>query len=464
MPAKEPLLRNRLLEWLLIPLFVLLTADGIVSYGIALSFSERAYDKALVNIAHDIATHLSMSGSRVMLDLPQDALRMLLSDPEDELYFGVTRADGHLIAGQVFPLAAVGAAKGGGALRLYDARIEDARVRAVRFAVTPEMIPSAPRAVIHVAETLHKRDLLAREILLTMLAPQLILVLVSGLVVHLGIRHGLAPLNRLKEAVASRSHVDFSPIAISPIPGELSPLLRAINDLLGRLELASTAQRRFIDDAAHRLKTPVAVLQVQIELALRAGDAVRMRESVSRARSALERVTRTVSQLLSLARNESYAAPSIPLKPVDLSAVAFEAAASWVPEALKRDIDLGFDGVQSPLLVLGEPGRLRELLDNLLDNALRYSRDGGRVTLRVSSAPAPSVTVTDSAPRIPDDEKERIFGRFYRRLGNTRDGSGLGLAIVRNIAQLHGAQVSVRHGRGGGNIFEVTFPLFYQAD
>jgi two-component system sensor histidine kinase TctE len=153
------------------------------------------------------------------------------------------------------------------------------------------------------------------------------------------------------------------------------------------------------------------------------------------------------------------------MAPLDLSAIAFEAVTSWVPNALKKNIDLGFEGTQAPLPVLGEPSRLRELLDNLIDNALRYSREGGCVTLSVSAVPAPSFAVTDDAPRIPDEEKERIFERFYRPLGNASEGSGLGLAIARNIAQIHGARVRVHPGRDrGGNIFEVTFPPVSRSD
>lgn len=465
MEPEEPLLRTHLLKRLLIPLFVLLVADGTLSSWIALRFSERAYDTSLVNIAHDLSTHLRLSGSEVVLDLPQEARRVLLTDPEDRLYFGVTTAEGKPIDGRAFPEVAVRDGGKDTPMRLYDTRIDGIPVRVVRLIVTPEMAPPSTGAVIYVAETERKRSLLAREILLSVLAPQIFLVLISVLVVQTGVRRSLAPLTRLQEAVSSRSPADFSPIALSDVPGELRPLLRSINDLLERLERALNVQSRFIADAAHQLKSPVAALQAQIELALRECDAVRMRDAVNHATLALERVARTVSQLLSLARNEPYAAPSVPMAPLDLSAIAFEVATSWVPDALNKNIDLGFDGTQEPLPVLGEPSRLRELLDNLIDNALRYSREGGHVTLSVSAVPAPSFAVTDDAPRIPDEERERIFERFYRPLGNASEGSGLGLAIAQNIAQIHGARLSVHPSRvGGGNTFEVTFPPISRSD
>lgn len=464
MLTEEPLLRVHLLKRLLIPLFVLLAADGVLSSWVALRFSERAYDTSLVNIAHDLSTHLNVSGSRVILDLPQEAQRVLLTDPEDRLYFGVTTAEGDPIAGRAFP--EVGAGEENTPMRLYDARIDGAPVRVVKFVVTPEMVPPSTGAIIYVAETGRKRKLLAREILLNVLAPQVLLVLIVVLVVQTGVRSSLAPLTRLQAAVSSRSPTDFSPISLSGIPGELRPLLHSINELLERLEFALSAQSRFIADAAHQLKSPVAALQAHIELALREGDVVRMHAAVNHATLALKRVSRTVSQLLSLARNEPYAVSSVPMAPLDLNAIAFKAVTSWVPDALGKNIDLGFESTQAPLPILGEPGRLRELLDNLLDNALRYSREGGRVTLNVFAVPAPSFAVTDDAPRIPDEEKERIFDRFYRQLGNVSEGSGLGLAIAQNIAQIHGAKISIHHlsRDGGGNTFEVTFPPVSRSD
>jgi two-component system sensor histidine kinase TctE len=465
--SNAPLLRNRLLGWLLIPLLIVLTADGTLGYWAASRFSERVYDKSLVDIARELSLQLKVSGPRprVVVDLPQEARRILLTDPTDRLYFGVTAAEGSLVAGRTFPQVAVGAGGEDTPTRLYDAHIDGSPVRVVRLIVAPELVPRSIGAVIYVAETKKKRNLLVGEVFLSELVPQVLLILISVLVVQMGVHRGLAPLTRVQTVVSSRSPADLTPIPISEIPGELRPLLQSINDLLERLGAALSAQSRFIDDAAHQLKSPLAALEAQIELALREGDAARMHDAMSRAMPAVERVARTVSQLLSLARNEPYAASSVTLVPVDLRAIAFQAAASWVPAALKKNIDLGFEGTQAPLPVLGDRGRLCELLDNLLENALQYSPEGGRVTLGVSALPAPSFAVTDEAPRISDDEKKRIFERFYRPLGNIGEGSGLGLAIVQNIAQIHGARVAVHPSRdGGGNTFEVTFPPISRSD
>jgi two-component system sensor histidine kinase TctE len=237
------------------------------------------------------------------------------------------------------------------------------------------------------------------------------------------------------------------------------PLLVSINDLLARLDEALTLQARFIADAAHQLKTPIAALHAQLELARREPDPARMREAMEAAYPGLERLSRLASQLLSLARNEPEAAGTVRLVPLDLNALGLDVATQWVPEALKRGIDLGFEAGTDPALVRGDAGRLRELLDNLLDNAVRYSRDNGRITVRVVAAPTATLEVSDDGPGIPPEERERVFERFHRLLGTHQDGSGLGLAIAREIAHLHGAKIALREDADGvGNTFSVAFP------
>jgi two-component system sensor histidine kinase TctE len=312
---------------------------------------------------------------------------------------------------------------------------------------------------VRVAETMVKRNGLAREILLSVVIPQVLLILIAGIVVWLGVVRGLSPLQRLQRAVAMRSHRDRSPLVLENVPGEVKPLLDSLNELLGRLDRVLTLQSRFVADAAHQLKTPMSAVSAQFELALRERDPARMREAVKRVEPGLERLSRLISQLLSLARNEPEAVPAVTLAPVDLGALALEVATSWVPAARSRDIDLGFEGSSRPALVAGDAVRLRELFDNLLDNAVRYTAASGRVTVRVVADPQPACSVSDDGPSIPPQERGRVFERFHRLLGSSRDGSGLGLAIAQEIARLHGAEIALNEDADGiGNTFIVTFP------
>lgn len=457
-PPEQPLLRRQLLTWLLVPLFLLLTADTFISYWVAARFAERAYDRSLVEIAREVSLHLRTENGKLALDLPDDARKVLFSDPQDQIYFEVEAADGRPVAGERIARAGrVGAGPAADEF-FYDGTLHDAPVRIVELAVTAENGSGRPAGVVRVAETVVKRNALAREILLSVIVPQILLILIAGVVVWMGVVRGLAPLRRLERAVAARSHRDCSPVVVDNVPGEVRPLLDEINELLARLDSVLTLQSRFVSDAAHQLKTPMAALRAQFEVALREKDPERMRQSLESLYPGLDRVSRLISQLLSLARNEPEAVRAVTLAPLDLNALALEIATAWVPEALKNRVDLGFEGIDTPVIINGEPLRLRELFDNLLDNAVRYSRDGGRVTVRVSAAP-PAVAVSDDGPGIPSHERQRVFERFHRLLGASREGSGLGLAIAQEIALLHGAAITLADDVDGvGNTFTVAFP------
>jgi two-component system sensor histidine kinase TctE len=442
MPRRAPWLRTQLLGWVLAPLVLLLTADTFVSYWVAASFAQRAYDRSLVEIAREVSLHVRGGNGGLELDLSDDARKVLLTDPSDRIWFAVTTSDGRLLAGDPIP---------SGDAAFYNARIGDAPVRVVQISLADRA------AVVRVAETRTKRDELAREILLSVIVPQVLLIVIAGAVVWIGVIRGLSPLERLRGALAARSHRDRSPVSAEGVPGEVMPIVQSINELLARLDKALTLQSRFIADAAHQLKTPIAALRTELELALREEDPARARQSLGSAHAGLERLSRLASQLLSLARNEPEAASAVQLSPLDLDALALEVAKEWVPAALARDVDLGFEGCGQPATIRGDRVRLRELLDNLLDNAVRYSRGGGRITVRVTAARV--VEVSDDGPSIPEAERERVFERFHRLLGSSHDGSGLGLAIAQEVARIHGAQIALRDDADGvGNTFSVAFP------
>jgi two-component system sensor histidine kinase TctE len=452
--ADQPLLRTKLLKWLLVPLALLLTADAFISYWISLRFSERAYDHALVEIAREASLHLVVAEGRVRFDMPDAARAVTFDDPRDTLYYEIKDAAGALIAGT--PLPAPRATLARTSQRLFDAEIDGRPVRIVELDVAAAA-PDRGGGTVRVAETKIKRNELAREIVLSVIVPQVLLIVLAGVLVWVGVVRGLSPLLRLQEAIASRSYRDRSAV-VAEVPGEVRPLMDEINKLLERLDNVLTVQNRFIADAAHQLKTPVAALQAQLEITLNDPDPERTRLSLAKILAGLERVSRLVSQLLALARNEPEAASTMTVAPVDLAALAFDAAGEWVDEALKKGIDLGFEGVRSGLVVDGDAVRLRELLDNLLDNAVRYTVAGGHVTVRVEDAPALMLSVSDDGPTIPPHERLRIFERFHRMLGNSQHGSGLGLAIAQEIARLHGASITLSDDTDGvGNTFSVSF-------
>ena len=446
-------LRTQLLRWLLVPLLALLAVDAVVSVWVAQRVAQQAQDKALREIAHELSLMVrpGPAGSLV-LEVPEAARRVLLEDPEDRVSFELVNAGGQRLAGETIPLPRSPASNPRKGEVLYDTQLTHGPVRAVQIPLTAEA-----GAVLRVAETRHQRDAIAREIVAAVIVPQVLLIALAGLIVRAGVGRGLRPLQDLQRAVAARSHKDLSPLDEQQVPVEVRPLVQSVNALLLRLEQVLQLQSRFIADAAHQLKTPVAGLKAHIELLARQPEPPEREALTARLMMGAERLSRLVSQLLSLARNEPEAARMIDFRPVDLNALLLDIAAQWVPQALKRGIDLGLEAPEASVSVHGDAGRLRELFDNLLDNAIRYSEEGGRVTVRVSDAPTPTVSVSDDGPRIPPEQQQRVFERFHRLLGSG-DGSGLGLAIAQEIARLHDARILVQDDADGvGNRFIVVF-------
>jgi two-component system, OmpR family, sensor histidine kinase TctE len=463
MPPEGMLLRTQLLRWLVVPLIALLAADAAVSYLLAHRVAQDAQDKALREIARDLALQVRRDAAgALVLDLPEAARRMLLDDPEDRIAYEVVDAQGRRVAGQAVEPASPQDRPGHpvrpgrqGEL-LYDTELEGSPARAVQWPL-PDA-PGAPGALLRVAETRQQRDATARAILAAVVLPQMLLIALAAGIVRFGINRGLRPLQDLQQAVAERSHKDLSPIDGARVPGEVQPLVQSVNALLVRLDEVLTLQSRFIADAAHQLKTPVSGLKAHIELLARNPEPAEREALVGRLEVGAERLSRLVSQLLTLARNEPEAARMIDFRPVDLGALVLDTAANWVPQALKHGIDLGLEAGEETVLVQGDASRLRELFDNLIDNAIRYSQPGGRVTVQVSADPAPTVVVSDDGPRIPPQEQQRVFERFHRLLGSG-EGSGLGLAIAQEIARLHQARILVQDDADGiGNRFSVVFP------
>lgn len=454
--ANPPSLRSKLLRWLLLPLSLALLADIAGSWFAVRAVSESIYDGELAEIARELVLHVKDEGARAGFELTPQAERTLLLDQYDSVYYVVRTEDGQRIAGTPeLPPAGREARE----LSFRDGTIAGQPVRIARL---PRVRPPAQAVVVEVAETRVKRDRLARELLLGLAAPQVALILLAGLLVWFGVARGLAPLEELRGAVAARSHLDMSAVDAHDVPGEVHPLVLAINDLIGRLSGVLEFQKRFIADTAHQLRTPVAGLKAHIEVALREENVAQMKAALAHLYTSAERLSHLVAQLLSLARNEPHSARAEGFAQLDFNKLALETTAEWVAEAYRKDIDLGFEGADREVPVLGDATRLTELINNLVDNAIRYTPAGGRVTVRVHAQGRPQLVVSDDGPRIPVAERERVFERFHRLLGTHAEGSGLGLAIVRDIASLHEAEISLAEDADGvGNTFTVTFP---QAD
>lgn len=449
--------RRKLLVWLLSPLLLLVLVDAAASYFVAEHFASVAYDRTLAERARALLLRVSDRDGSPQLHLSTSAERVLLEETDDRLFYRVLRPDNQIVPGEhYFPLPAELQPQMNKAL-FYDAVVADELVR-VAVLMGPYGSSGTRTATILVAETLNKRHALFQESLAGVVMPQLLIVILAAGLVWMGVMRGLAPLRRLEVSIASRSHLDLSPVLVDGVPGRVRPLVDEINALMARLSEVLEFQNRFIADAAHQLRTPVAGLKAQIEIVLRESDPDRIKYSMTQIYMGMERLSRLVAQLLSLARNEPNAIRNLELGLMDLNRLVFETTMEWVPEALRKGIDLGFDGGEDPVYINGDPVRLKELINNLFDNAIRYTPDNGRVTARMIESP-PGFAINDDGPAIPVEERQRVFERFHRLLGSNTEGSGLGLAIVNEIAKIHGAEVTLMEDRDGiGNTFVVHFP------
>ena len=450
-------LRRQLLVWLAGPLIVLWSISTMIDYDIAKRFVNLAYDRTLLETALDIGRQVKVVNNQIYVDLPEVAVQMLQSQESDRLYYLVTGPDNEFITGE--PDLPRPSDLGPDRISYYDDEYRSRSIRVVALRV-PVQPGSGSAVLIQVAERVTVRTDFARQIMLRMGLPQALLIFFAAVLVWYAVGRGLAPLLTLRREIENRSHRDLSALPEDQAPLEVRPLIRAMNDLLQRLSKTLAAQQRFIADAAHQLRTPVAGIKTQTELALRESRSGNAQIPLHQLHVATEQTTRLINQLLSLARAEPGTERAHTTERIDLNKLVREAATEWVPRALARNIDLGFDSPQDSAMIEGDAFLLREMLNNLLDNAIRYTQSGGRITVRVvPDAAKVTLSVEDNGPGIPESERERVFERFYRVLGTGVDGCGLGLAIVREIAQRHGAEVSLGEGTGGsGTLIKIAFP------
>jgi signal transduction histidine kinase len=438
-------------------LVLLLALDALASYFTALHFANLVYDRWLIDSTRSLAQTVRAERGQVKFDLPRVALEIFQFDEVDNTYFKVSSARHGLIGGDesVPDIAPPGI----GGLRLAFSSLHDKPVRVVSTLVAPGT-PDDP-VLVSVAETLRKRSTLTEEILIGMAAPQLTLLAIALVLSRLGVNHGLKPLTDLAAQIESRGQNNLSPVPQGGLPREARVLVARINELLERLSNAMRAQKRFVADAAHQLRTPLAAVLLHAERAERAPDISSEREALGALHRSVERAARVSGQLLLLARTDPEAVAAIAFKPVDLTTLAREVGEEWIPRAIQRDVDFGLVVPDYPVLVSGDARLLSEVLSNLIDNALRYGGRGGHVTLMVEAEPQPRLSVQDDGPGIPPEERALIFERFYRvenPANDSGDGCGLGLSIVEEIARLHHATVEVTSGANDrGSRFTVVF-------
>jgi len=458
-PSEFNSLFGEILDWMLAPLLLVWPVSIAATHHIANDIANQPYDQALADRVTTLVSQLKITPDGVAVVLPPSSSHAPLTDEEgDRQFHQVMLAGGDLIAGDPeFPQLPIGEPRVPGAVKLRDGLIMGETVR-IAYQLVPAHWDARP-LLIQVAETRKQREALASRIISGVLLPQFAIIPLAVILVYLGLTKGLAPLERLRDRIRSRRPSDLSPIPVRGVPEEVRPLVVSFNEMMQRLEENLQAQQRFISDAAHQMKTPLTGLKMQAELALQETDPALMRADLERIAASTDRAAHMIRQLLQLARAEASHEKVHKAEQFDLEVLARAITQDWVERALAKGIDLGFEGADSLLTVEGVPLLLREMLNNLIDNAIKYTPRGGHVTVRCRGDDFATLEVEDDGPGIPDSDRERVFERFYRVLGTDTDGSGLGLPIVQEIAVLHSATVELTPGLWGhGTRAIVTFP------
>lgn len=444
-----PGLRQRLILALLLPMLLILIGSSTLDFHTAGKMADQTHDQALADTVFDLESHIGTKKNSG-LDLGEEAEAILRSNAPDTLFFSVRNAQGLTLAGDT-DLSTFAPPASSRQIVFSDANYRGQPVRVALLRVTR----TGGDFLITVAETTHRRQQSRHRILAAMVLPTLAVILATLLVVVLGVRQGLLPLHAVEYEIARRSANDLREIDLASAPIEIHPMLGRLNELFALLQKTAQIQQRFIADAAHQLRTPLAGLQNQLDLAAGEGAFGGNSERRERIEEATRRISHLLSQLLAYAQTEAANPAVVGQQPVPLQPLLENAASEFIDAALAKDIDLGFD--IAPATVAGVPWMLHEALGNLIDNALRYTPPGGVVTVRCGSDAAPFIEVDDSGPGIPEAQRQNVFERFYRIPGTSGDGCGLGLPIVREIAHLHKAEVELLASPAGGLRVRIGF-------
>ena len=445
-------LRGRLLAWVMLPLAGAVVFDGIVSRQTAEATAAVVQDRLLLGSARIVAEDLRFEDGVIADPIPPAALELFQSLATDHVYYRVVTNDGRTVTG--YPEFMLSPARlQPETSQFFDTTVRGEKVRAVIY-LQPVLTETGIQPVrVQIGQTLQGRSALARSLWMQAMAQQLATLALVALLVLVGLRSGLKPLLRLRDAVLARRPGSLHALEIAAVPVELSPLVDAINEYAMRLERHTMVQQTFIQNAAHQLRTPLTLLTTQVSYAIRASDAAGRSESLVAIRQTVQQSVRLVNQLLTLSSAEVHGPADLHGEHGRLDDVVRSVLVDLAGRAQSRRIDLGFECAATDVRVHGHAVTLREIVMNLVDNAVRYTQPGGIVTTRIVVAPGVATfTVEDNGPGIPEPERQRVLERFYRLADQDSDGCGLGLAIVKEFTSQLGATLALHTASGGSGL------------
>lgn len=432
---------------LITPLLAVFCISSVLSFGLARYFANSIYDAWLLDSADSLAAQVHNAASARDLNLPRSAIELLTFDALDKIYYRVTgvrtgNVGGTLQLGDVPSNITTNSAG-----IFYDTTVSGSPVRVTAVRITDR---NGETYTIQVGETFKKRNRLLDQLMLALLMPQLILIALAAVIVHRGLAGALAPLKQIENELATRQSAIALPLPEEGVPREIHSIVHSLNELLARIEQLLTSQQRFITDAAHQLRTPLTALKLTANETLQAQTLEETKAAAKRLLDTADKTVRLSNQLLSLARVEQAHIAERRSELIDLNALARDVGSEWVPRAIDSGIDLELVNSDVPCMVCIDPLSLREALSNLLDNALKYGGQGGRIRIVVATYPNPSLVIEDAGPGITQSERVFVTQRFYRGDQKSSGGSGLGLAIVKEICNREKAHLQLSESPLGG--------------
>jgi two-component system, OmpR family, sensor histidine kinase TctE len=463
---------GEILDWMLTPLLLLWPISLALTWLVAQGLANKPFDRALVynaQILSQLVRHTP--GQTSTFTLSQPASEILRADEVDLVFYQVKEAQGGLLAGEkALPEPPEQATRYTDEVLLRDVEMRGLELR-VAYTWVRGFGSDAPAVLVQVAETREKRSVLAAEIIKGVMLPQFLVLPLATLLVWLALVRGIKPLSELELRILKRRSDDLSPLDAQAVPMEVAPLVMSVNDLLKRLQKSISTQKRFLADAAHQLKTPLAGLRMQADLALRQDSTQEeLKLSLKQIERSSIRATHTVNQLLSLARTEEGATRAA-FEPCNMVVIISDVIQDSLPMALEKGLDVGYEGPSEDapgVSMMGNATLLKEMVRNLLDNAIHYTNNNatrqGVVTVRLLAQPwrqSLALQVEDNGPGIAVQERELVLQPFYRALGTQVDGSGLGLSIVQEVVSRHKATLQIEDAKPGqqppGTLITVRF-------
>jgi two-component system sensor histidine kinase TctE len=446
-------LRIQLLAWVLLTLAGAICVNLYLGLLTANATADLILDQTLTASARVIAEDVTVDDrGTAQVDIPPAALEMFDTGYQDRVYYRVITAWGNLVSG--YPDLPESTVPRAGEVTVF----HDSSVRLMTMVHPLVGLRQQGDISVTVAVTRNGWTALRDRLWLSDFRKQLVLLLLAGAVTIFGLQRGLAPILRLRDAVRDRGRDRLDPLPTEIVQTELRPLVHALNDYMARVQNQISAQRRFVSNAAHQLRTPLALISTQASVAARESDAARQQEALQSLRASVRHMTRLASQLLTLSRAEPGSRRPRSDR-IDFAATVRQVLEHQAEEALARHLDLGLEADGEMVFVEGDGTMLREMIVNLVDNALRYTQAGGTVTVRTTRDGDEAVLqIEDSGPGIPEDERDHVFERFYRIIGTKPEGSGLGLAIVREVVSGAGGSVTLGDAATGGLLLTVRIP------